>query len=183
MTTPIILALDIATTTGFARGRVGEVPIGGSVRFGKTNASNNAVFAACLKWIARELEPEPRPEILIVESMLSPEAKVGATSRDVRDRLAGLHGVVRAVAHLRGIYEINEAGVAAVRAHFIGSSHERRDRAKSLVLDRCKQLGWDANDNNCGDAFALWSYTAALLDPDWALQLSPMFNHKLRAEA
>ena len=41
--------------------------------------------------------------------MLPPEASRGATSRAVRDRLAGLQGIVKGVAHLRGIGEIAEA--------------------------------------------------------------------------
>lgn len=178
-----ILALDIATVCGWARGRVGEAPIGGSIRFGTLGASNNAVFGHCLSWIARELEPRPRPTMLIIESMLSPEAKVGATNRDVRDRLAGLHGIVRAVAHLRGIYDIAEAGVQQVRAHFIGHANLKRDAAKRAVLLRCAQLGWAANDNNAGDALALWSYGVSTLDPKWALQLSPLFNKRLRSTA
>jgi hypothetical protein len=178
---PIILALDLATTSGFARGRVGETPIAGSIRFGRAEASNNAVFGKCLKWIAQELEPAPRPNIVIIESMLAPQAKLGFTSRDVRDRLAGLHGIVRAVAHLRGIYDVNEAGVGQVRAHFIGYSNLKRDHAKSLVMERCRQLGWHAEDDNAGDALALWSYAAALIDPELAMRLSPLFNRNLRA--
>jgi crossover junction endodeoxyribonuclease RuvC len=179
--TPLILALDIATVCGFARGRVGEAPVGGSVRFGKPNASNNAVFGHALSWIAKELEPQPRPTILIIESMLSPEARIGHTSADVRDRLAGLHGIVRAVAHLRGIYDISEAGVGQVRAHFIGHSNLKRPEAKRQVILRCAQLGWQASDDNAGDALALWSYAVGVIDPQWALQLSPLFNRKLRA--
>lgn len=177
---PLILALDIATVCGFAKGRVGEAPVGGSIRFGKPGASNNAVFGNALSWIAKELEPQPRPTILIVESMLSPEAKQGHTSADVRDRLAGLHGIMRAVAHLRGIYDISEGGVAQVRAHFIGYANLKRDHAKRLVMERCAHLGWEASDNNAGDAFALWSYAVGLIDPEWALHLSPLFNRKLR---
>lgn len=176
-----ILALDIATTCGWARGRLGAAPIAGSQRFGKTNASNNAVFGNALTWIARELEPQPRPDIVIVESMLSPQAKVGHTSADTRDRLAGLHGIVRAAAYLRGVYTIDEARVGQVRAHFIGHANLKRDEAKRLVMQRCGQLGWQAIDNNAGDALALWSFAVAGLDPDWALQLSPLFNKKLRA--
>lgn len=179
--TPLILSLDIATVTGWAKGRVGDMPIGGSIRFGKRDASNNAIFAHALSWVSRELEPTPRPDILIIESMLSPDAKIGFTNRDTRDRLAGLHGVVRAVAHLRGVYDISEAGVSQVRAHFIGHSNLKRDAAKMLVMERCVELGWSACDNNAGDAFALWSYAAGLIDPEWALHLSPLFNRKLRS--
>jgi len=175
-----ILALDVATTTGWARGKLGEQPQAGSVRFGRADASNNAVFGHCLTWIAKLLEPQPRPDILVIESMLSPEAKAGFTSRDVRDRLAGLQGVVRAVAHLRGIYDISEAGVSQVRAHFIGYSNLKRNEAKRFVMMRCQQLGWQANDDNAGDALALWSFAAGTLDPEWALKLSPLFNRKLR---
>jgi hypothetical protein len=178
-----ILALDIATTTGWARGRVGERPKAGSIRFGKPEASANAVFAHCLSWLSNTLEPQPRPDIIVVESMLSPEAKVGNTSRDVRDRLAGLHGIVRAVAFLRGVYTVNEAGVGQVRAHFIGASNLKRAIAKREVVDTCCRLGWlsAATDDNAADALALWSYAVALIDPEQGLKLSPLFNQKLRA--
>jgi crossover junction endodeoxyribonuclease RuvC len=178
---PLILALDLATIAGWAKGRVGDTPIGGSIRFGRRDASNNAIFAHALTWISKELEPQPRPDVIIIESMLPPDAKYGATNRDTRDRLAGLHGVVRAVAHLRGVYDVSEAGVSQVRSHFIGHSNLRRDAAKMLVMERCVSLGWAACDDNAGDALALWSYAAALFDPEWALHLSPLFNRKLRA--
>jgi hypothetical protein len=176
-----ILALDIATRTGWARGKVGLTPIAGSVRFGKLQASNNAIFGNCLRWLSELLEPQPRPDIIIVESMLSPEAMQGRTSRDVRDRLAGLHGVIRAVSFLRGVYELQEADVGQVRAHFIGERNLKREIAKREVLQRCQQLGWQADDDNAGDALALWSFAASLIDPQHALKLSPLFNKQLRA--
>jgi hypothetical protein len=207
-----ILALDIATRTGFARGRVAcrcancdstrtieEIrrggglsccperkmqlapPIAGSIRFGQPSASDNAVFAHCLRWLSELLEWEPRPEMIIVESLLSPTAKAGHTSRNVRDRLAGLHGVVRAVSFLRGCYRIDEVSVGDVRGHFIGERSLKRDAAKRAVMRRCQQLGWSVDDDNQADALALWSYAAALIEPDWGLQLSPLFNKNLRA--
>lgn len=180
---PLIMALDIATVTGWAKGRPGEVPDCGSLRFAKASASDNAVFAGCLKWLSAELEPKPRPDILIVESMLPPEANVGKTSREVRDRLAGLHGVVRAVAFMRGIYEIQEAGVGAVRGHFIHNPQLKRDAAKAEVMRVCKALRWPVDDHNAGDAAALWHFACSIVDPDQALMVSPLFNKALRASA
>jgi hypothetical protein len=180
---PLILALDLATVTGWALGRLGDMPDAGSIRFGRPDASNNAIFGHCLTWAAKLLEPTPRPTMLIIESMLPPDAKAGRTNRDTRDRLAGLHAIVRAVAHLRGIYDISEAGTQAIRSHFIGHANLKRDEAKRQVMVRCAQLGWQAVDNNAGDALALWSYHAGILDPEWALHLSPLFNRKLRAMA
>ena len=50
----LILALDIATRTGFARGRVGELPVAGSINFGREGSSRNrtdaAIFAVALRW-------------------------------------------------------------------------------------------------------------------------------------
>jgi hypothetical protein len=185
-----ILALDIATTTGWARGAVGSPPRdAGSIMFGRPGASNNAVFGHALTWIADYLEPagiasgRPRPTMLVLEAMLPPGAKAGATNRDTRDRLAGLHGIMRAVAHLRGIYEINEVSVGDVRAHFIGDRTLKRDRAKREVLLRCHQLGWPAEDDNAGDALALWSFACSLIDPQLAVRPVPMLNPKLRRVA
>jgi hypothetical protein len=181
MTTPDILALDLATVSGFARGVVGEAPrAAGSIRFGREDASSPAVFAHALQWIAAMLEPKPRPDVLILEAMLPPGAAAGATNRDTRNRLAGLHGIIRGVAHLRGIYNISEASVGDIRAHFIGSRILKRKAAKAEVLMRCRQLGWPANDDNAADALALWSFACSLIDPQLAVRPVPMFNTKLR---
>lgn len=175
-----ILALDIATTTGWARGRVGSMPVSGSVRFGKAEASNNAVFAAAVKWIAALLEPQPRPDILVMEAMLPPAAKVGFTNVDVRDRLAGLHGIVRGVAHLRGVYDIATYSVGDIRQHFIGERGLKRFVAKARIVERCRQLGWPCETDDAGDALAAWSYACSIIDPTQALKVSPLFNQKLR---
>src|SRR5262245_26701602 len=137
-----ILALDIATCCGWARGHVGGMPTAGSIRFGQPGATNNAVFGNALKWISKLLEPQPRPDIVIMEALLPPDAKVGHTNRGVRDRLAGLHGVMRSVAYLRGISEIAEASVGDVRAHFIFDRHLKREAAKREVMNQCKMMGW-----------------------------------------
>lgn len=179
----LILAIDLATRCGFARGCVGELPIAGSVRFGKHNSRDSAIFADALRWISQELEPQPRPDIVIIEAMLPPDAMRGATSRAVRDRLAGLHGIVKGVAHLRGIGEIAEATVGNIRGHFIGDRSLKRDKAKRAVIERCRALGWECSGPDAGDALALWSYACALIDPTWAVQVSPLFNRKLRVVA
>src|SRR5262245_28739568 len=102
-----ILALDIATTTGWCRGAPGAVPTCGSICFGDEDTSANAIFAKALTWCSRFFADEPRVNSIILEAMLPPTAMHGQTNRATRDRLAGLHGIVRAVAHLRGVYEIS----------------------------------------------------------------------------
>ena len=180
-----IVALDIATVCGWARGGIDSIPRSGSVRFGGANASDNAVFAGALRWLSGFLEPLPRPGMLVIEALLPPtvRTKKGATNRAVHERLAGLHGIARAVGHLRGIFRIELVTVSDARAHFIGDRTLTRNMAKQAVIERCRALGWmekDEHDDNAGDALALWSYGRALIKPETALFVSPLFNKNLR---
>lgn len=178
-----VLALDLATTTGWARGPVGGVPISGSVRFGKREASANAVFGRAIEWLADLLKLEPKPTMIAIEAMLPPNAKTGYTNTETRDRLAGLHGIVRGVAHLRGVYNIEAHPVGAIRQHFIGERSLKRAKAKTAIVTRCRELGWPCDDDNAGDALATWSFACALIDPAQGLRVSPLFNRRLRIHA
>jgi hypothetical protein len=178
-----VLALDLATITGWARGPVGGVPTSGAIRFGKGSASEAAVFFHTLKWVGEVLDPQPRPDVLMIEALLPPGAKVGATNRETRDRLAGLRGVVLAVAHGRGVYNVKEGTVGNIRQHFIGERMLKRAKAKPAIVARCQELGWPCDDDNAGDALAAWSYACSLIDPRQALLVSPLFNRRLRIHA
>jgi hypothetical protein len=114
--------------------------------------------------------------------MLPPGAKVGQTNSSTRDRLAGLHAIVRGVAHIRGAGEIEIAcySVGDIRHHFIGERSLKRAQAKQTILARCQMLGWPAVDNNAGDALAAWSFACSIIDPAQALKVSPLFNQRLR---
>ena len=174
----LILALDLATKTGWARGRIGEPPEFGSVRFGNASSDQNIIFGAALAWTSKFLA-ERLPDALYIEALLPPQAMLNKTSRQVRDRLAGLHGVVRGVAQLRGVERIEICTVGDVRAHFIGDRGLKRARAKGETMLQCRRLGWDAKDDNQGDALAIWSYAGALIDPQTALKTVPLFNRAL----
>jgi hypothetical protein len=176
-----ILAIDLASTTGFARGKVGDAfPVCGSVVFGgRRDALGDAVFHAAMDW-AFDLLGKSVPDVVLVESLLPPDAMKTHTSRAVRDRLAGLHGIVRAVAHKLGVGEISEAAVGDVRAHFISTRTLKRKAAKLAVMRQCKALDWTVANDNEGDAAALWSYGCALVDPKNALTVVPLFNPKLK---
>ena len=81
-----ILALDIATRCGWARGPVRGTPMSGSISFAHTPASSdNAIFANALTWLSTLLEPKPRPDLIVIEALLPPAAMKGHTSRAVRD--------------------------------------------------------------------------------------------------
>ena len=173
-----ILAIDLATTTGWARGRVGEdAPMFGTASF--AGKDQNQVFAKALQWMMEMVRESP-PQIVIIESMLPPQAMLNKTSRQVRDRLAGLHGVIRGCARRWGVGEISECSVGDVRKHFTGFRNMQRASAKQSVMEQCKALGWNVTDDNQGDACAIWSYAVSLIDPKQALRVSPLFNKGLR---
>jgi hypothetical protein len=169
----LILALDLATTTGFALGAPGEIPSCGVVSFGDADSSSDAVFANALKWFSEFLKAEPRPAQIILEAMLPPQALKGETNRAARDRLAGLHGIIRGVAHLRGVYDVGQVSVLSVRGHFLGN---QRKMSKQMVFDKCKMLGWPVTDLNTSDACATWHYACALIRPETALAVTPLFG-------
>jgi hypothetical protein len=176
---PLIVGLDIATRCGWARGRLGETPTSGSIRFGNASSDASVIFGAALDWASRFLQPLPRPDVVMIEDLLPMDAMRGHTQRAVRDRLAGLHGVLRGVAQLRGIGRIEVASVGDVRQHFIGQRNAKSAVAKAETMRRCARLGWEHRDDNAADALACWSYACALIDPATALRLTPLFNRAI----
>jgi hypothetical protein len=176
-----VLAVDLATNCGWCRGKVGAVPVFGSLRFGKHNSRDAAIFADALSWISHLLQPAPRPDLLVLEMLLPVSAWGGQSQQTTFERLAGLQSIMLGVAHLRGIAEISTASVPDVRAHFIGERRMKRKPAKQAVMERCRRLGWEVRNDNEGDACALWSFACSLIDPRLALNVVPLFNRRLIA--
>ena len=172
---PLIWALDLATVTGFAVGRVDDKPEAWTIRLAPTGSVPDDLFAGAYAWWRDTLERRPKPDILAIEELLPPIARRGSTSTGAQHRLAGLHGIIRGLARAAGIPEIMGVNVNAVRSHFIQARYLRRDEAKRAVMVRCKMLGWTATDNNMGDALALWSYAQSLINPATALAVTPLF--------
>src|SRR5262245_11951206 len=56
----LILALDLATMTGWAYGALGDdVPTFGSLRFGSPSCSHQALFGSALRWLSELLKAQP----------------------------------------------------------------------------------------------------------------------------
>lgn len=180
--TPYVVALDLATTTGFARGYVGGTPEHGSVRFAKPGASDKAVFHACLRWAYNFLKTPPRADRLVIEALLPPTILKGGTNAGTLYRLAGLHAIVLAVAFEHGIHQVEIPSVGDIRAHFIGTRKCRRKQAKAEVTRKCLQLGWNPTDNNAADACAIWHWQCSRIDPRLAIQVSPLFSRSIAIE-
>lgn len=179
---PRILALDLASRTGWANGCPSDAtPRSGSVRFAREGASMGVLFAGCRQWLSDFLATDPDIKLIVFEAPMTPQQMAGRTTADIMRRLSGLCAVVEELACTRGGYAVREARVSDVRAHFIGSNRHKRDQAKALTISACHRLGWAPSDDNAADALALWHYQASILDPQLAVQTSPLFRRRIAA--
>jgi len=170
---PTVLALDLASVSGWAVGEPGSKPEHGSHRFAKAGASHEAIFAKAMDW-AEEIILMCKPTLIVWEAPL-PGFKSGKTTSDVTSILFGLPAIVGAVAYRNRIFDCRKADTGAVRHHFIGCN-PKRAKAKPMVVRQCVAMGWNCSDDNEADALATWSYMCALLNPRLALLPTPLFG-------
>jgi hypothetical protein len=154
----MILALDLASVTGWACGEPGREPSHGFIRFAAPGASHEAIFASALTWALHMLD-QYRPKTVVWESPLA--TSFGVTNIKTTGLLFGLPAIVGAAAYSRQIYNCRKADTRDVRIHFIGKNL-RREPAKAATIARCNALGWNVTDDNEADALAIWHYVAAL---------------------
>lgn len=178
MSDPTILALDLATRTGFALGGINDRTLtSGSVAFGKPGAPPGAIFSRCRSWVA-DFVLTAKPTIVVFEQPLVPMFKVGQTNFSTIRILVGLAAIVEEQLYGSGI-QVSEARVSDIRRHFIGTHKHGRAAAKSMTIMACRRLGWSPVDDNAADAMALWHYQASVLNPRLAIETSPLFRRPL----
>jgi hypothetical protein len=184
---PYILALDVATTTGIAEGEVGSIPSLWSEKFKTSKEDDHAdVFGRCLKWMANRLDErngQRKPDAVYIEAPLTPGAPGVKTNSDTTLRLIGMWGALAgAVKCKRGIV-YREASVQQVRRVFIG--HGTVDgggqEAKRRVMAMCRLLNWSPNDDNAGDAAALWHYAGTRHAANYTAIITPMMQSSVAA--
>jgi len=164
---PLILAMDIATVTGWAYGRVGERPRSGAVRFGSGAQSYGKRMAMGMNWLHDFLTVN-EVKYFVYEAPLATSLVSGKTNASTTMILFGLVGVVEAVANSHKIYSVKSAHLSTVRKHFIGTGNLPGALAKMKVRARCRTLGWEFDDHNAADALAVWDYAGNLLAPNYA---------------
>lgn len=169
-----VLALDLATITGWAYGEPGSVPVHGTKRFAAPGASHEAIFANAMHWTKGLLADKHVTTVVWEAPMVTTFAR-GNTTSNTTTVLYGLPAVIGAVVYSAGIYDIRKAETKLVRNYFIGSN-PKRAKAKSLVMQMCRANGWEVADDNEADALATWDYMCALLEPKLAMRPTPLFG-------
>lgn len=166
-----VLALDLATSTGWCTGVPGGKPRFGSLRFGNASADRPARYRAMREWLSVMITPKTRR--VIFESSAVPSIMMGRTNIDTIKLLVGFCEHLEEFCH--GRVELREARTADVRRYFIGGN-PKRAVAKPAVMQRCKALGWDVKNDDEGDACAVWAYQIGILRPDLSHKTTPLFS-------
>ena len=165
-----VLALDLATLTGWSYGAPGSIPKCGHIRFTKPGSSRAMTYRAFRDWLGDKWgRRDEIPELIVYESPAVPSIMAGKTNIDTIKLLMGLGEHLEEWCY--GKTELREARVADVRTHFIGSNLKSAV-AKGKTFDQCKMLGWPVETTDESDAAALWHYQCTWLNPKLAA-LSP----------
>lgn len=173
-----ILALDIATCTGFA---IGDPENGvtdhGSHRLPKTGDDIGAFLSAYRDWLTAKI-CECKPWTVIFEAPVLPGT--GKTSIGTLRRLYSLAGLTELVAHDNKL-DCQEANVSDITTHFVGANAPRfGDKRKQATIAKCRERGWRVIDDNDADALALLDYALSLVKPARALDSTPLFSGALK---
>lgn len=155
-----LLALDIATVTGFAQGEAGGMPLSGAVRLKRRDETAETAAFNVLAFL-RDRFVLQRPDLVFAESYLNP---AGHKSADAIILQIMCFGVAAATCKAYGV-RFEHAAPSTIRKHFIGCANAGdRAKTKAMVLRQARLLKYidhGCTNDNIGDAVAAWDYAAA----------------------
>jgi hypothetical protein len=159
-----ILALDLATKTGFAIGPAHAVPRSGSWRLKDGEDPPERAFKRLMIRMRDEFMLET-PDLIVLEKPMFNNSQ-GRTNSSTLYLLQGLIAVAVATA---GVYEIRcvQVSVASVRTAILGRGKKIGDQ-KRLTLDNLKLRGAlpaDCFDTDRSDATAIHIYASGQFFP------------------
>jgi hypothetical protein len=156
-----ILALDLASTAGFAIGEAGEIPRSGSVRLKRPGDGPEVAAFNLRQFLREQIFTLDRPELVVVEAFIHP---AGQKSGDAAILSIGLYFVAAAESKARDC-RFEKAQPSTVRKHFIGVGRTGdRSTTKRAVVLRAQQIGYmprDCGDNDRADACAVFDWASA----------------------
>lgn len=161
----MILALDLAVSTGFCIGRAGQRPVRTGCARLKGPKDERGVAGRNLGCLIRDLCATDWPDMVVIEAAMHAAAKGEKGNGGFSVEVAWLLvGAVYGFCGPQGL-RVEKAHVQTVRKHFTG--HGRwggRDEAKRAVVERCHLLGLmprHRHDDNEADAIAIHDWACA----------------------
>jgi hypothetical protein len=167
-----ILALDLATVSGFAWGKPDTVPTFGQQRFAKQGEPRPVTYRKMRLWLQLFCSAHDI-KLIIYESPALPMTMQGRTNANTIKLLMGMAEHLEEWCYDQ--IELREASVAQVRTHFLGQNF-KRDIARPMTIERCRQRGWLVETSDAADACALWDYMVCCKRPDLAVAGTPLFQ-------
>ena len=164
-----LLALDLATKTGFAVGNpdayqcvtpleaaAGSVPkpYSGVFTIAPPRTSIGEFMARYRDWLDDMITLHGVDKLVFEAPIITS----GRTSIDTARKLLGVAAVTEELAYRRGIPWVREGNNATIRKHFIGKGRGDRKDLKRLVLEQCRARGWEVDSEDEGDALALFDF-------------------------
>lgn len=144
-----VLALDLATATGYAWGEHNAVPRYGLLKLPSGSAVGKFV-STFADWFDGFVGVE-KPEWCVFEAPLmmhGPTANLDATRK-----LMGLAAQVEVVCYRRDV-PCREANVSTVKKFWAGDGRAK----KPEMVGAARARGFDVSDHNVADALAVWAY-------------------------
>jgi hypothetical protein len=154
-----ILALDIATTTGWALldPRTPDRPYLGSVRFPSDPGEIGRAAENMRQFLADRHQMHGGLEHIVFEA----QHVAGKMDMKVLNRLIGLATMVEWFAY-RIDAKCYTVPIGSWRKHAFGTGHMKRDEAKRRAMEECRALSFDPTNDNEAEAFFVLDYYIAL---------------------
>lgn len=173
----MILALDPATTVGWAAGEPGSTPQWGSRRFdGKATGQVVGMFRHWFNQRCYDLHPT----LVVFEAPYVPRPGAAVPMNPaVLRRLLGIVATIEACCWELRI-RCNEVTTLEASRFFIGTQRLKRDEKKLRTIETCRHYGWNVDNDNEADALAIWAMAECSVDPQATLRRGsgPLFMPK-----
>lgn len=153
-----VLALDLATNTGWCGGAFGARPRQGSVSLRGERPIERC--AALRQWLDDYEAVSGRVTGLVLEATI-------LTGRDTPE-LAELLWGLRVTALMWAFdgsmppHAVVSYASQSVRAHMLGTARFPKGEAKPAVVEWCRRHGYDTASHDAADAILTWSFAEAL---------------------
>lgn len=152
----IALTFDLGTKMGWAAGDLRGSPDFGQEILGEAGATHGQRFTQALL-ITKTLIDHFKPDLIAHEATIPSGPKGDQT----RSQMAmGYRAACHIAAFTRGVKEPEQVHVSTVRKFFIGNGGVGGQKAKSMAMEHCMDLGWDVENDDQAEALAVWAFTA-----------------------
>lgn len=149
----MLMALDIATTAGWAFGIPGTTrPLFGEHRMAPVGADESIVFDNFDRWLNTKIDVLHPQRVFAEDQFMAPTA-----SRIVMQRLLGMRAICTMVCRRRGV-RLRWVPVTTVQRFFTGQGRWPRGEKKGATMRVCRLYGWSPQTDNQADALAVWLF-------------------------